>query len=204
MFYLVDLENVKNDGLLGMETLSEEDFLIIFYSKNANSISIDNHMKLELAKAKKEYIETKISTNNALDFQLVTYLGFLIAKYPDSSFAIISKDRGYEAVTQFWKNKKINITILYDLRHAQPTPLPKNDAILPNKTQPQNSKTLNKDLEALLPTHKDKITFIKSTIEKYKTKQGVNNALVKKYKSETAGVIYKAIKPLIKDKKGRE
>lgn len=40
-------------------------------------------------------------------------------------------------------------------------------------------------------------------IEKYKTKQGLNNALVKRYDSKNAGRIYQAIKPLIKDKKGK-
>ena len=38
----------------------------------------------------------------------------------------------------------------------------------------------------------------------YKTKQGINNALVSKYKSKQAGEIYQAIKPLIKDKKAKK
>lgn len=38
-------------------------------------------------------------------------------------------------------------------------------------------------------------------IQKYKTKQGLNNALVKRYDSKNGGKIYQAIKPLIKDKK---
>ena len=36
---------------------------------------------------------------------------------------------------------------------------------------------------------------------KYKTKQGINNALVKKYGSKSGGEIYKAIKPLLAAKK---
>ena len=198
MFYLVDFENVKNEGMLGLENLSEEDMLIIFYSKNVNTISINNHIKLEKTKFKKEYIETKVATNNALDFQLVSYLGFLIAKYPDSSYAIISKDRGFEAVIHFWKEKEIDIDIFVNLSC---------ETIQSEKVQIEkahNNSALRKELEALLPQHLDKASFVESTINKYKTKQGVNNALVKQYKSETAGIIYKAIKPLIKNKKGKE
>ena len=40
-------------------------------------------------------------------------------------------------------------------------------------------------------------------ISKYKTKQGINNALVKKYGSEDAGVIYKSIRPMLAGKKGK-
>ncbi len=40
-------------------------------------------------------------------------------------------------------------------------------------------------------------------IEKYKTKQGLNNALVKEFGTSTTAEINKIIKPLIKDKKGR-
>jgi hypothetical protein len=40
-------------------------------------------------------------------------------------------------------------------------------------------------------------------IVKYKTKQGVNNAIVKIYGTEKAGELYKKIKPLLKDKKGK-
>ena len=42
-------------------------------------------------------------------------------------------------------------------------------------------------------------------IENYKTKQGINNALVKHYKDgRRVKEIYTAIKPLIADKKGRD
>ncbi|MBQ1529253.1 MAG: hypothetical protein IIZ76_03120, partial [Clostridia bacterium] len=48
----------------------------------------------------------------------------------------------------------------------------------------------------------DKVTRI---ILKYKTKQGINNALVREFQSQDnkkASELYKAIKPLLKDKKG--
>ena len=40
---------------------------------------------------------------NALDFQLSTYLGYLIHEAKDSYFYIISKDNGFKHVVDFWK-----------------------------------------------------------------------------------------------------
>lgn len=40
-------------------------------------------------------------------------------------------------------------------------------------------------------------------VGKYKTKQGINNALCKKLGSQMAGDVYKIIKPFLADKKGR-
>ncbi|MBP5265794.1 MAG: hypothetical protein J6Z06_03110, partial [Lachnospiraceae bacterium] len=48
------------------------------------------------------------------------------------------------------------------------------------------------------------VPFIVKCINRYKTKSGVNNALMKEFKdAKKAGEVYSAIKPLIKDKKGR-
>jgi len=38
-------------------------------------------------------------------------------------------------------------------------------------------------------------------MSKYKTKQGINNALVKEFGSEKTGIIYKALRPMLKSKK---
>ena len=38
--FLIDLENVKNQGMIGIEALAAEDRVFIFYSENANSLSI--------------------------------------------------------------------------------------------------------------------------------------------------------------------
>ncbi len=215
MFYLVDFENVSNVGLSGIENLAKDDVVIIFYSKNANSLSFDNHKKLELTKAKKEYIEIEQSGKNALDFQLATYLGALVTKYPKGEFVIVSKDQGFASVVKFWKNKNITIqmfnlisgksTILIEDKNETPLLNSKNKInkkiqIRKNTTKKSNSKLLS-EVKEYLKTHKDKATQIANIIETNDTKQKINNALVKEYDSQIAGEIYKQIKPLIKCKK---
>ena len=47
-----------------------------------------------------------------LDFQLVTYLGYLIAQDPTGQYLIISYDRGFEYVVNFWRKDGLCIGLL--------------------------------------------------------------------------------------------
>ena len=103
-YYLVDFENVKN--VRGVETLSENDTVVFFYSKNSNSLTFSLHREILSSSAKFLYFEVENGTKNALDFQLSSYLGFLLAKYPAEKFYILSKDKDYSKVITFWTEKE--------------------------------------------------------------------------------------------------
>lgn len=47
---------------------------------------------------------------NALDYQLMGVLSYLIAKHPKSSFCIYSNDKDYQNTIDFWKNRGIKIS----------------------------------------------------------------------------------------------
>ena len=79
-YYLIDFENVKSRGMEGVELLTEEDTVCIFYSDNADSMTFDLHRKLNETKANIIYHKVAVGTKNALDFQLATYLGYLICE----------------------------------------------------------------------------------------------------------------------------
>ena len=55
--YLVDFENVKSRGLTGIDSLDENDTVIIFYSENSDTISFEMHQKVLTSKAKIEYFK---------------------------------------------------------------------------------------------------------------------------------------------------
>ena len=40
-FYLIDFENVHNEGLENIDTLTKTDHVHIFYTENASKISLD-------------------------------------------------------------------------------------------------------------------------------------------------------------------
>lgn len=103
-YYLIDYENTGENGLRGIPELHEDDCIVIFYSENADKISFDMHQKLIESKAVIEYRKISTGKRNALDFQLSTYLGYLIARCDKDSFYIVSKDNGYRVVVDFWKD----------------------------------------------------------------------------------------------------
>ncbi len=185
--YLVDYENVKTDGLLGIGSLSESDALYLFYSENANKLTFDLHEKLLESKARIEYLKADVGTKNSLDFQLVTYIGWLIARNNDSSYVIVTNDNGFKSVVTFWKKRGVKIEMVANLTRTK---------------QSQIEENLLTKVKALI-TDDTEARFVTDCILKYKTKQGLNNALVKEYESTKGGQLYKTIKPLILDKKGK-
>ncbi len=99
-YYLVDFENVHNEGIEYISSLSKEDQIHIFYTKNALNISLD----IALAKDK-DIIGHKVSEGDeSLDKHLLSYLGYMLGinKEKNCAYIIISKDKGYDKIIEFW------------------------------------------------------------------------------------------------------
>ena len=190
--FLIDYENVNVEGFNGLSNCTENDYIKIFYTKGAETLTFGLHRRLSESKSKIEYYKVENGSKNALDFQLSSYLGYLISSNPNEKYYIVSKDKGYEILTNFWqkyKNLNCQISLVSDLSL-------KNEQEEKNKLK-QSIKSALSDTN-----YNDLVNDIFVLIEKYKTKQGINNALVKAYESKKAGEIYKKIKPLLTDKKG--
>ena len=112
--YLVDFENVHSEGLTGVEKLGENDECYIFYSVNACSLSFDLHQKIIESKAKFYYKMVDAHGKNALDFHLVTFLGYLVAKHPDEHFYVVSGDKMFCCATDYWCKENVNADVLED------------------------------------------------------------------------------------------
>ncbi len=109
--YLTDLENTGLAGLAGLDELSANDKVIIFYGTRTGAIAFDKHVELTKAKAEVTYIKTERVAKNYLDFQLVTYLGYLIGSGQERVYYIISKDKGYDSCIEFWKKMDKHVAI---------------------------------------------------------------------------------------------
>ena len=92
--YYIDYENVSSQGLKGVELLTENDEVVLLYSKKADNVKIDILTMMMESRAKIRFLPVNVGTPNALDFQLVTLL-FLNYK-PENFCYIISKDSGYD------------------------------------------------------------------------------------------------------------
>lgn len=113
--YLIDYENVYIEGLDGLENLTEEDEVCIFYTQNRCGMTFDLHKRflksraaiklLEVSSAppKNQFSKASLgnSIKNALDLQLTLYLGFLLASDGSEDIFIISKDNDFGLDVQF-------------------------------------------------------------------------------------------------------
>lgn len=113
--YLVDFENVKSKGLEGIDKLEETDNVIIFFSENSDTLSFEMHQKVLSSKADIEYFKVSVGGKNALDFQLSTLLGFMVAKETYTHIFVISNDKGFDFLHAFWCGKYIDApsTLVY-------------------------------------------------------------------------------------------
>lgn len=105
--YLIDFENVTSAGISGIQRLTKEDKVYIFYTVNASNMSFAAHMNLLSSPAEVIYYNVTSGGKNALDFQLASFLGFLISKGEDKDFYIISNDKGYDHVKNFWERSGV-------------------------------------------------------------------------------------------------
>lgn len=100
MIVLIDFENTHASGLEGYEYLNQNDTLVMYYSDENSSLTkgmVDdlkkNHVHVSLVKLLKQH-------SNALDMYIASTTGM----YLDSGekICIVSKDKGYAAVRDFW------------------------------------------------------------------------------------------------------
>ena len=105
--FLVDFENVKSKGLTGIESLEENDKVIIFYSENSDTIRFEMHRKVRESTADIQYLKVDVGGKNALDFHLSTLLGYLVSKNLYTHIFIISNDKGFDFLHDFWSRDDI-------------------------------------------------------------------------------------------------
>ena len=182
-FYLVDYENVNTEGLQGVEQLTAADEVIIFYSEHADRLTFDLHRRLNESKAQIHYIKVGACKKYALDFQLVSYLGYLIAQNSGQSFYIISHDTGFQSVVRFWSEQQITVVQTGELQPVQqPAQAPKDP--------------LQQQVEALF-ADAGLATVVLDCLQRSKNKQELHNLLAAKLRNDGVGDIYKKVKHLL-------
>lgn len=104
IYFMIDFENTGNLGLQGTSYLNNEDGVTIFYSKSSCNIEqrrireiMETHCKFSICKLKK-------AGKNALDFYIASGIGELYGSGYNGSVIIVSNDRGFEAVRDYWKD----------------------------------------------------------------------------------------------------
>ncbi|MDR0616631.1 MAG: hypothetical protein LBG29_07480 [Synergistaceae bacterium] len=109
--YLIDYENVHRNGLNGIKKLTEADTVIIFVGNRISDVPIDAVHDMLSTPAQVTLKKTRKTAKDYLDFQLATCLGGLVERGGDKEFYIISGDRGFEAVVDYWRSNKANVSV---------------------------------------------------------------------------------------------
>lgn len=212
--FLVDFENVNSSGLSGINKLSENDSVYIFYTPNASSLSFDAHKQIIASKAVIKYFCVSSGGKNALDFQLDSFLGYLISSSEDRDFCIVSADNGFQAVKSFWK-KTMNISnteikLSPSIKFAVSAKTESEPKEVPDAKNPNKSKASGKaaeEVENLTDAIRIKGIFsaegisdnnIKSIIKLAKSssdKQHFYTSMTKEFGMEEGLKIYKVLRP---------
>lgn len=108
--YLIDSENVNDAWVRLLPKLQGKDKIVIFFTKNSPHFAAE-HAQLLAEYKKYEIIWEKCFTgNNALDFQLVSRLGYYICKRPKDAYVIMSNDTGYDPAIKYWQQEGISVS----------------------------------------------------------------------------------------------
>jgi len=113
--YLVDTENVQTRFTQLIPELNQNDSIILFMINDRHCISL--HIDDILAINKKNINISVIdcfsgkAKKNALDFQLVSYIGYFVCNNRDNHqpLKVVSNDCGYDPVVDFWQDRGIDV-----------------------------------------------------------------------------------------------
>ena len=157
-YYLIDFENVKSRGMEGVELLTEEDTVCIFYSDNADSMTFDLHRKLNETKANIIYHKVAVGTKNALDFQLATYLGYLICEQQREgihpNYFIVTKDNGFTSLMVYWKAQGVPVRIIRNLLWGK-NPVAEQNLLTEEEQETETAVTAAEDATELPETEEE-------------------------------------------------
>ena len=108
-YYLIDTENVGSDWIRLIEKAKAKDRFVLFWTKNSPRVTYQDLQTITDPQIQMEAVQFHTG-QNALDFQLVSYMGHILNKRAKAQFIIVSKDHGYDPVAEFWSEKGYNVS----------------------------------------------------------------------------------------------
>ena len=109
MIYLIDFENVHEEGFASLGRLGEKDAVYCFFTRNVAKISMAALAGMRSGQL--HFIEAE-SGKQSLDLALVSYLGYLIGTVPNEQcYTIVSNDNGFAKAADFWNKHRQGIRV---------------------------------------------------------------------------------------------
>lgn len=108
--YLIDSENINEDWIIIAQNIKGNDRIVVFYTDKSCQLHCKNvAMLFEKCEGKISWIRC-CTGKDALDFQLVSRLGYMISNNKNDSFVIVSNDTGYDPVIKHWQAEGCKIS----------------------------------------------------------------------------------------------
>lgn len=104
--YLVDMENIPHAWGKLLDACTDRDRFVLFYTEQVSQVPITLMEKVTGSPAAVEYIRCRGGTNG-LDFQLVTEMGYRVARDPSAEYIIVSQDHGFDVVVDYWNERGV-------------------------------------------------------------------------------------------------
>ena len=154
-YYLIDTENVGDRWFDLPAKIRKKDRVITFYTKN-HSKHLEAYLAEQIHNPKILWLEC-IAGNNALDYQLIGVLSYLIARYPEASFCIFSNDKDYQGIVGFWQSRGIAVSqkgfIIEDKKKKKNGKKKKKRGVKGKKAGNGNIKEENITKEMIMPVY---------------------------------------------------
>ena len=189
--YLVDTENVGTAWKELLPQKNAKDMIILFYTENSPGIS---YVDLNVIRQYPSSFDMILCYpgKNGLDFQMVSYLGYLIKTAPKTEYVIISNDTGYDAAVKFWRDREVEVC-----RRS------KSELTAPKDKQGNNDdvKTTLKQLLTEGSYTDEDLERVYQVLRNYDVKQlqPLYFALQKEFGAPQGMDIYRQLKPQIKN-----
>lgn len=103
MYFLIDYENVNYAGLEGTQFIEKNDTLSFFFGMESSKILNYKMEEIENSGCDFEICKLKNVRKNALDFYIASRVGEIFTMDRNAHIAIISGDKGYQSVIDYWK-----------------------------------------------------------------------------------------------------
>lgn len=109
--FYIDTENVPNWKPVLDGRVRFNDNIFIFSSVNSTKVS-ENDLDPFRKEGALCTVINCYTGKNAMDFQLVSLMGYMINEFPGSRHTIISADTGYGPVKEFWDMAGVSVEII--------------------------------------------------------------------------------------------
>ena len=174
----------------------------MFFTENSAGISYRELSYIINYREHLEFIKCAKGTN-ALDFQLVSYVGYLMKTGAKTKYIIVSNDHGFDAILNFWYERDRDIIRLSSNDILENKLNSKNEMYVDNLERDNIIGDINDKKDNIFDeiNNENDIKWIKQMLDVYDNsqRQKIHNELTQKFGLIIGSDYYRIIKSKLKE-----